>query len=362
MHTERLTNHPLVRFLRAPTTTVPGLTVEDWSVLLGAARRGSLLSHVACRIERLGLMGDVPDSMRLHLSSALRRADTARTSTLREVRDIRRALGGAQIPLLLLKGAAYIVAGHEAGHGRLMSDVDIMVPRVRLMDAERSLLEHGWMSSKLDAYDQRYYRDWMHELPPMHHLERGSSLDVHHTILPPTGGIHPDVDALWAGARHNGLPDGVGVLCPEDMVLHSAAHLFHEGEFENGLRDLVDLDGLLREFGADAAFWDRLQTRAALHQIEWPLYYALRYCRRLFDTPVPAGIVEESQRRNAAFRYRGLMDRLMIRCLASVTETRPGLSVKLALFGLYVRSHYLRMPLRQLIPHLWRKQFSNSGH
>jgi len=353
--------HPLVQFLRRPEMTVASLTVRDWSRLLGAARRGSLLSHVACRIVRLGLDGQVPEGMKPHLDSALRRADTARTSTLREVAFIRRALVEKRIPLVLLKGAAYIASDCKAGLGRLMSDVDIMVPRSRLVEAERCLLAHGWMSSKLDAYDQRYYRDWMHELPPMHHLERGSSLDVHHTILPPTGAIHPDVDALWAGARSEGLADGVAVLCPEDMVLHSAAHLFHEGEFEHGLRDLVDLDGLLREFGVDESFWESLLRRAALHEIEWPLYYALRYCQWLLETPVPDAIVRESHARNKAYRYRAIMDRLMLQCLASVTETRPAWGGKAALFALYVRSHYLRMPLRQLIPHLFRKQFSDPG-
>ena len=33
------------------------------------------------------------------------------------------------------------------------------------------------------------------------------------------------------------------------MVLHSATHLFHEGELDKALRDLVDIDGLLRHFG-----------------------------------------------------------------------------------------------------------------
>lgn len=42
--------------------------------------------------------------------------------------------------------------------------------------------------------------------------------------------------------------DGVFVLGHADIVLHSAAHLFHEGEWGSGLRDLVDLHALLGEF------------------------------------------------------------------------------------------------------------------
>lgn len=44
-------------------------------------------------------------------------------------------------------------------------------------------------------------------------------------------------------------------LSPEDM-LHSAAHLFHEGGLENGLRDLFDLDNV-ELFSATPGFTGR---------------------------------------------------------------------------------------------------------
>jgi hypothetical protein len=31
----------------------------------------------------------------------------------------------------------------------------------------------GWAATHHDAYDQRYYRQWMHELPPMQPYARG---------------------------------------------------------------------------------------------------------------------------------------------------------------------------------------------
>ena len=92
---------------------------------------------------------------------------------------------------------------------------------------------------------------------------RGSVVDVHHTILPPTSRLHPDPGALVADAIP--LPDvpGLAVLAPSDMVLHSAAHLFHDGEADNALRDLVDLRALIGEFlASDPNFWLTLLARA----------------------------------------------------------------------------------------------------
>ena len=71
------------------------------------------------------------------------------------------------------------------------------------------------------------------------------------------------------------------------MVLHSAAHLFQDGELNGGLRDLVDLDSLLRHFGSDENFWGGLVSRAQTMDLERPLYYALRYCEQWLGTPVP---------------------------------------------------------------------------
>ncbi|MDT1852626.1 nucleotidyltransferase family protein, partial [Acinetobacter baumannii] len=103
-------------------------------------------------------------------------------------------------PLILLKGSAYAMAGLDAGRGRLFSDVDILVPKPRLDEVEAALMLHGWASTHLDPYDQRYYREWMHEIPPKVHVRRGISIDVHHAIMPETAADRPDPDLLRAAA------------------------------------------------------------------------------------------------------------------------------------------------------------------
>ena len=193
---------------------------------------------------------------------------------------------------MLLKGAAYIKGGFEPAQGRLLSDIDIMVPKEQLPQAEKALYSKGWFPTKLDAYDQRYYREWMHELPPMQHLARGTTLDVHHTILPPTAMLKPDVDKLWASVCEVENTKGVFVLSPVDMVLHSATHLFHDGELEHGLRDLVDIDALIRQFSGQGQFFQALVARADELHLGRPLFYALKYCKALLQTPVPDDIFQ----------------------------------------------------------------------
>ena len=86
----------------------------------------------------------------------------------------RKVLATVDVDLVLLKGAAYLMAGLPAARGRVFSDVDILVPVARLAEVENALMLHGWSTTHHNAYDQRYYRQWMHELPPLaQHPEDG---------------------------------------------------------------------------------------------------------------------------------------------------------------------------------------------
>jgi hypothetical protein len=72
----------------------------------------------------------------------------------------------------------------------------------------------------MDPYDERYYREWIHELPPLRFPGRFLELDLHHTILPLTGRIQPDSAALLEASNP---VEGTGfrVLCPAGDPIRS---------------------------------------------------------------------------------------------------------------------------------------------
>lgn len=350
----------LLRYLRSPQTTVSQLDAQDWQKLIRQARSSNLLSRLAVIQNALSEQGDVPGKIQQVITNALTVGRSSSRSVRWEVGQVRGALAQAGIPCILLKGAAYELAGLDAANGRLFVDVDIMVPRPDLLRAEAQFLRHGWTSSHMNAYDQRYYRDWMHEIPPLQHRRRKTSLDVHHTILPPTAAPQPDVELMWRDARPvPGLPD-VYVLCPEDMFLHSATHLFHDGDLKGGLRDLIDLDSLWRAYRVDPAFPRRLVERAGEMELARPLFYALRYLRRIMGTDIPEDAMALVIAQGAPPEpICWAMDRLVDRVFWPEYR-RPGSAVSyIAKWLLYVRSHYLRMPIYLLLPHLTRKALSS---
>ncbi len=358
----------LVAALRDPAT-VAGLDAAGWTALISMARAESLFGTLAHRLADR----PVPERVALLLAEARADAAQAQRHALWEAEMARRALVPLGVAPILLKGTAYLAAGLDAALGRSIGDLDILVPRDRLDEVERALIAAGWEWVKEDAYDDLYYRRWMHELPPLIHRERDRMIDVHHTILPLTHRRRPDAGALVEQSiplpapfglslsdpprrplesareegqaidrlRWSGAGEVLRVLAPADMVVHAAAHLIADGDMAGGPRNLWDIDRLVRQFVEQPTFWSDLQRRAAHHDLLDPVQCAVRLAATLYGTPTP-------------WPARARADAPYLRRLLARDgwgrQSRP-----VTRLGFYARSHWLRMPPLMLARHLWTK-------
>jgi len=322
----------LVAAVLADPARAVGLDGGRWNALIAAARAEQLIGSVAVRLEGVAM----PAAAARILSDARASAEQGRVAALWEAEAARRALAPLGVPVVLLKGTAFVAAGLLAGQGRSIGDLDILVPRADLDRVEAALLAAGWEWVKPDPYDDAYYRRWMHELPPLIHRLRDRMIDVHHTILPLTARITPDAGALLAAAAP--LGNGLAVLSPDDMLVHAAAHLFADGDLAGGLRNLWDIHCLIDDHGSDG-----LAARAAHHGLSKEMARALRLTHRLFATPVDPDC--RQLRPGDALYLR--------RLLARDDWGRPIRPATRLAF--YVRSHWLRMPPAMLARHLWAK-------
>jgi hypothetical protein len=354
----------LVEALRDPAST-RNLDAQGWTELLSMARAEQLIGTLAERLKS----ESVPSKIAEIIAEARINAAYQRRSALWEADCARRALAGYDGKVVLLKGTAYVAAGLWAGEGRSIGDLDILVARDDLPEVEVALLAAGWEWVKPDPYDDAYYRDHMHELPPLIHRERDRMIDVHHTVLPLTAGRRPDAVAmlgasipfpLAGGVRGGGEQSepygisgpppappasgrgGLHILSPTDLVCHSAAHLFADGDLAGGLRNLWDIHCLLSDFSTPD-FWPALRETSNLHQLSGPVERAVRLAHRLYGTEIPqdwAGWHRQDKWYVARLTARdgwGRPTRKFIRLI------------------FYIRSHWLRMPPLMLARHLWTK-------
>ncbi|HQS98755.1 MAG TPA: nucleotidyltransferase family protein [Thiobacillus sp.] len=345
----------LLQALKTPAS-LSMLSMEGWDVLVRQARAAGLLSRLSHQLQGMGLANVVPPQIRWHFEAADTLALKQLTAVRRELLAIQEALADLPGPVVVLKGAAYVAARLPNAEGRLFNDIDLLVPRAQLSQAESALMLAGWHPAPLSDYDRRYYRRWMHEIPPLQHAIRETVIDLHHAILPETARYRPDPSQLFARAVALSDWPGLAVLSPEDRILHSATHLFHDGELAHGLRDLSDLDLLIRDAAArDANFWMQLAKRADTLQLGRSLYYALRYTRHFLDTPMPDTVLEMLRPAAPARLTRALMDAVFSRALLPDHASCDGSCTPVARLAAYVRAHWLRMPAHLLIPHLLHK-------
>ncbi len=340
--------------LREPAIAL-NWTLDHWEHVIRLSRRLRLLGRLAESVLGAGLQAQLPEQVQRHLRAEQRMSRHMTTAQTWVIDRVGSRLTGCPGARVLLKGSAYLGQDLPIARGRLPSDVDILVPQEHLAQVQAQLAAAGWSETELDAHDQRYYREWSHEVPPMRHQAHLLELDLHHNILPPVAATTVDAKALLSRLQPSRYP-GWQVLHPEDQVLHSAAHLFHDSEVRGRLRDLVDMDGLVRHFGVDPAFWSGLPARARELGLSEPLALACHFLVRWLGTPIPVSALREVEAAGPQGLTRWWLRGLFATLLAPTDPDRlPPARQDLAAQLLLLRYHLWRMPLRLLLPHLWYK-------
>lgn len=348
----------LVKLLIGETTPAD-LALTDWQSVIDQGRSAQVLGSLYGRLKQRGQLADVADEVLRHLIGQYRLAEKQKRDALAESKRLLPAFAALDAPLILLKGAAYAISQQSCADGRQFSDIDLLIPQDKIEQLEASLHWYGWAGTHQNDYDQRYYRQWMHEIPPLAHKTRGTVIDIHHTLLPLTARLKPDAAKLFEDAQAIAAPgaEGLWSLSLTDQLLHCATHVFMDSEVDHAFRDLLDFDGLLALWQAQHSDWNELIARSAAMDLSMPVFLALRHSRRVFNSPVPKW-VEDACRPETLPTWRlTYLDWLYQKALLPHHPDCLPRGAGFAQFCLFIRGHYLRMPFRTLFVHIFHKLF-----
>ena len=347
--------HNLLFTLYQEPNKVSALSNSEWSTLISQLRLTELAASFTKLLQRHQQYEALPPAIKCHLESALIVAQANARTVHNEAALLEKALIQLNISCIMLKGSAYILNKNGASHGRILNDIDILIKKSNIGRLEAHLKWLGWGASHHNDYDERFYRQWMHEIPPMRHLKRGTVLDIHHSITPITSRIRTLSTLLF---NHKAALDDYHQLytfTPEVMVIHSATHLFLESEFHHGTRDIIDIHYLLLDLSSQQ--WAALFQKAEQLTLQRPLYYAITMAKIIMNTPIPGKVQSEINKHAPSI----IINKTMLKLLYLVLQpNHPAARQSMTRFAhaiLYLRGHYLRMPLRLLIPHLIRKSW-----
>lgn len=335
------------------------LSHREWTHVLTHGRNQNMLGRLLAKIELAGLFEQLPNKVKTHMTNCEKTEQRQRINIHRELEEISKALSEKQVDGIVLKGAAYALLDVSCADGRIFNDIDLLVPHSDLRQAEIGLMTKSWFHTKETDYDKRYFREWMHEIPPMVHKVRHTTIDLHHNILPLTNRQHFSADLL---ERQETQYERLFVLSPVDRFIHSAVHLFTESEFPHAIRDLTDLVLLYDDVetscndsqgSAEQVILQRSAVLQLDNYIQLALYFVL-----LQKNHSAISDIEGQLHQSLVTRLFTLPSfKIVFDQDCAVPSTTKH---KLSVFWLFVRSHLIKMPLRILIPHLVRKFIFNT--
>ncbi|ABM62306.1 nucleotidyltransferase domain-containing protein [Halorhodospira halophila] len=349
--------HALGQGLAWPET-LAGFPESLWTGILAVGRENLLLGALWHRAVSCGVEGQLPEWVAGHLWGAAATAETNAAALRWELQQLDRGVLRRFTAPVALKGGAYLLAGLPNAAGRIVADIDLLAQKAEVERVESALFYEGWAGTHHDAYDQRYYRQWMHELPPLQHRKRGTTLDLHHNILPETFAVVVDPAPIFEHAAPAPGLHWLRLPAPRHLVLHAIVHLFSETDWDRGLRDLYDIHSLLEHFHQQHGdrFWEALLDEAEAMRLLWLVEPAVWCCRRRFGTPVPQAAVERLSHHTPGFLGKRIVRPAFEHALNGHLSTTPRADA-LARGLMLVRGHWLKMPPWLLVRHLFYKAF-----
>jgi hypothetical protein len=204
-----------------------------------------------------------------------------------ELYEVLKRLQRGCIDVIVLKGAHLAKTVYQSQALIVMGDIDLLVKKADLGQAEKILLEMGYGPTERPSIKK--------QCAEHHHLVTFRKTDaipieIHWTIFELMPPFKIRVDMLWKQARAFMVED-VQVYClsPEDLLFHLCIHTAYQNSFF-GIRFLCDIHNTIRYYEID---WDILFHRAQQWKADKTVYLALYMARDWLATLVPEKVLEQ---------------------------------------------------------------------
>ena len=251
-----------VDFARFPEAT--WLRSEPWLDTSGLAL------YLLQRIFQLGLEAAIPRGVLKRLEEKQRRNTQRTGQMLREWKELNDAFHLAGLRYVNLKGFTLSPESCQSSALRVQSDFDFLIDP-RHMDAATSLLlARGYEPSGANARSAEFKpkRRGYNSLESQYSITCRASVELHTTVegsphAARGGQCDPRIErpGVW---QHRG--DVFAALLPEDNFIYQALHLLGHLRHEHTKPSwLLEFRNHARARAHDAAFWVKVQDRAAEH-------------------------------------------------------------------------------------------------
>jgi hypothetical protein len=259
----------------------------DWDrfVDLAAAQGLAPLTFGGCGSLGGSFSGEVRDRLRTMFAAALLRT---RAGLQPNLAFIVQTLRDAAIEPVVLKGASLAYTAYPQPEYRTLSDIDLLVPRAQLSQANAVLLDAGYQPVDVTMHGGHQH------LPPYISPDGLFSIELHHQLMPDDNPYALDERAFVRRAEARQLGGITAqVFGPTDTLVHVCLHLSFGHHFEwYSLRTLFDILALTTVSEAPID-WDLFVSTARASRTSGALYWLLRASRTVVGAPIPPEVLDE---------------------------------------------------------------------
>lgn len=259
----------------------------DWEMIIKIADRHFALPFLYQRLIEKNLLQYLPSNKRFFLKTIFELNLSRNRLHKKQVFEIARLFNAIDVEPLLLKGSAALFSGlYASDGGRMMNDLDLLVPYPKLESCIRTLFESGYRLMRDEDLPDQY-----HAYLPLVHEKYLTRIEIHKypiklnysSILNTNEIWEKSTPLIFQNARLR-IPDY------QHFILHNIIHsqLSHRGNKKNKiyLYQMLDLVMLRRNLDKKIDWYDiknRFEKAGYIH----PFLSYLVIASNLFKQHVP---------------------------------------------------------------------------
>jgi Uncharacterised nucleotidyltransferase len=287
--------------------------ITDWRRFLNVVERQRVagLAHNALLSAEIALPAPIAQGLAAGAQRIVRHNLISGAETVR----LYNLLGAAQIPVLVLKGAALAQLAYGALGAKHARDIDLLVPPDRAEAAMELLEREGYAlaapAQQLGAAQRRALIQYGREAE-FAHRRSGLLVELQWRVAD-NPLLLQGVTAL-SSTQEVRLADGAVIRTLADADLFAALCVHGALHSWSRMKWLADLNAAIAASGVDI---ERLYRHAQSIGAGLCAGQALLLCRRLFDLPLPPELADELQNNPRIEKLAGIG-------LTAMTAARPG--------------------------------------
>ncbi len=342
----------------------------DWSAFFYCADLHGVTPLIAHQWQALGLLDRLPIETRDRLSSAYRDNTERSENIRREVIEYWNLIAAAKVPSILIKGWPLAEMLYESPALRLITDMDLLVPRDRAQDGLIALQRAGleplprdrdaWIEKHLPSYWRLNGRTVTYPLQNMFDPYHPRSVELHVNLWEENfrGLRLRDLSGFWERSRViNVAGQPMRVPSLEDAFIHLCVHwACHWIERAARLNQLVDLDRFMRRYNSALA-WPLILRLSDEARVTRFVFAALDVVQRVFDSPRPPAEMTAQLRAGCPPPLQQWIDRYTLNDVAQLDYRQPDKGTAYVLTNLAAQSigekfgivRYALLPPREFI-------------